>query len=161
MEVSIDERMACSKAHFSFKQYIRNKLTKWGFKLWWICNANNGFTIQFSVYRGKTGEVVSGNGLGYDVAFRLMADYLDQGYSLYVDNFYTSPTLVIDLFAHITSTLDRTRVGVPDEVQEMYEKMKARSSRQGDSQCVRDDCIVYSAWKDSSGHHEKRDVPIP
>ena len=83
------------------------------------------------MYHGKTGEVVSGNGLGYDVVFRLMANYLDQGYSLYVDNFYTSPTLAIDLLAHkthITGTLDRTRVGVPDEVQEMYEKMKARSS---------------------------------
>lgn len=49
MEVSIDERMVHSKAHFSFKQYIRNKPTKWDFKLWCICNANNGFTIQFCV----------------------------------------------------------------------------------------------------------------
>ena len=60
-------------------------------------------------FRGKTGEIVSGNGLGYDVIFRLMAYYLDQGYSLYVDNFCTSPTLAIDLFAHkthITGTLD-------------------------------------------------------
>lgn len=63
--------------------------------------------------------------------------------------------------------------------------MKERSSRQGDGQYVRDDYIVYS-WKDtkclivlstkhpgysestvkrnakdSSGRHEKRDVPIP
>ena len=189
MNVSIDERMVRSKARFSFKQYIRNKPTKWGFKLWCLCNASNGYTVKFSVYRGKTGEVVSGNGLGYDVVFRLMEKYLDQGYSLYVDNFYTSPILASDLFArktHITGTLDRTRKGVPWEVGQMYEKMKAKSSQRGDGLYTRDDKIVYTTWKDtkcicvlstvhpgysdstvkrnakdSSGHHEKRDVPIP
>lgn len=38
-ELSIDERMVCSKARFSFKQYIRNKPTNWGFKLWCLCDA--------------------------------------------------------------------------------------------------------------------------
>ena len=48
-------------------------------------------------------------GLGYDVVFRLM-------YSLYVDNFYTSPTLAKDSFCHsthLTGTLDRNWRGVP------------------------------------------------
>ena len=39
-----------------------------------------------------------------------MTDYLDQDYSLYVDNFYTSPTLTTDLFhrkIHITGTLEK------------------------------------------------------
>ena len=37
MEVSIDERMVCSKARFSFKQIIIP--TKWGFKLWCLCDS--------------------------------------------------------------------------------------------------------------------------
>ena len=52
----------------------------------------------FSVYRGKQCEVRSGNGLGYDVVMSLMKEFLLQGYSLYVDNFYTSPTLITDLY---------------------------------------------------------------
>jgi len=138
MELSIDERMVRSKARFAFKQYIRNKPTKWGFKLWCLCNSSNGYTIRFSVYRGKTGEVLSGNGLGYDVVFRLMTGYLDQGYSLYVDNFYTSPTLAVDLFkTHITGTLNKTRIGVPVEVHTMYEKMMDKSSCRGNGLFVR------------------------
>ena len=61
------------------------------------CDTRNGYTSAFSVYRGKHGEVRSGNGLSYDVVVSLMKPYNLQGYSLYIDNFYTSPTLVTDL----------------------------------------------------------------
>ena len=125
-ELSVDERMVRSKARFSFKQYIRNKPTKWGFKLWCLCNSSNGFTIKFSVYRGKSGDASSKKGLSYDVVLYLMKDYLDQGRALYVDNFYTSPTLAIDLFGkktHVTGTLDKTRIGVPEEVHTMLETL--------------------------------------
>ena len=52
--------------------------------------------------------------MGYDVVMSLLEDYLDMGYSLYVDNFYTSPILGSDLFdhsTHVTGTLDRKRIG--------------------------------------------------
>ena len=189
MEISIDERMVRSKAHFSFKQYIRNKPTKWGFKLWCLCNAQNGYTVKFSVYRGKTGEVASKNGLSYDVVFYLMSNYLNQGYSLFVDNFYTSPTLAFDLFAkktHVTGTLDRSRKGVPPEVIDCYKQLSAKTRRRGEGMYIRDGCVVYSVWKDTkclsvlstkypgysentvkrntkdaNGQHQKSDVPIP
>ena len=62
--------------------------------------------------------------MGYDVVLQLMKDYLNQGWTLYVDNFYTSPTLAIDLFdlkTHLTGTLDKGRKGVPEEVFTMME----------------------------------------
>ena len=91
MEISIDERMVRSKAHFSFKQYIRNKPTKLRFKLWCPCNAEDGYTVKFSIYRGKTGEVSSKKGLSYDVVLHLMNDYLNQGYSLLSTTFIRAP----------------------------------------------------------------------
>ena len=81
--------------HFSFKQYIHNKTTKWGFKLWCLCSAYNGYTVEFSIYQGKTGEVASKKGRSYDVVFHHMSDYLSQGYSLFVVNFYTSSTFAL------------------------------------------------------------------
>lgn len=118
-EVSIDKRMVGLKARFFFRQYIRNKPTRWGFKLWCLCNSHNGYTSSFSVYRGKNGEVRSSNGLGYDVVVSLMQNYLSQGYSSYIDNFCTSPTLVSDLYdlgVHVTGTQDCTRTCVPAEI---------------------------------------------
>ena len=88
-EVSINERMVRSEARFSLRQYIRNKPTKWGFKLWGLCDSRNGYTSDFSVYRRKHGEVRSGNGLRYNVVVSLMKPCTLQQYSLYIDNFYT------------------------------------------------------------------------
>ena len=132
-EVSIDERMVRSKARFSFHQYIKNKPTKWGFKLWCLCDSRNGYTSAFSVYRGKRGEVRSGNGLSYDVVVSLMKPYYLQGYSLYIDNFYTSPTLVTDLYKdiHCTGTLDCTRRGVPAQVHALKKDLSKKKCASG------------------------------
>ena len=77
------------------------------------------------MYRGKNGQVRSSDGLEYDVVVSLMQDYLSQGYSLYVDNFYTSPTLVSDLYdlgVHVTGTLDCTRTSIPAEIASLKKK---------------------------------------
>ena len=57
--------------------------------------------------------------------FSLLDGYLYQGYSLYIDNFYTSPVLVLDLFGHnthTTRTLNGKRKGVPPMVKELHKK---------------------------------------
>ena len=119
----------------------------------------------------------------------LLEGYLDQGYSIYVDNFYTSPTLGSHLFdhsTHITGTLDRTRVGVPDEVKDLWANMSHRATTRGSGGYVRVGSLVYAVWKDtkcivvmstshpghsmntvlrnckdSDGKHQKIPVPIP
>ena len=57
--ISVDERMVKSKGRFICKQYVRMKPTQWGFKLWILCDLANGYTWNFSVYRGKEGEVLT------------------------------------------------------------------------------------------------------
>ena len=48
--------------------------------------------------------------LGYDVVMTLKGPYLDQGYHLYVDNFYTSTQLLIDLFQHDTPAVGTAKI---------------------------------------------------
>ena len=96
-ELSIDKRMVKSKARTHFRQYIRNKPTKWGFKYWVLADPN-GYTLDFNVYSGKHRSVpLSQHGLAHDVAVELIKPYCHQGYIVFMDNFYTSPQVVTSL----------------------------------------------------------------
>lgn len=72
---------------------MRDKGVKWGYKLWVLADSRTGYTVQFSVYTGKR-EAPSSKGLAYDVTC-LCESYLDQGYIIYLDKFYTSTSLSV------------------------------------------------------------------
>lgn len=46
-EISIDQRMVKSKSRCHFRQYMRNKLTKWGFKLWVLADTYDWLHSRF------------------------------------------------------------------------------------------------------------------
>lgn len=109
-----------SKHRSGIRQYIKNKPTKWGIKLWVLTDSANGYTCDFDVYIGRNAAAVpSPNGLGYDVVMRLVQPLINQGYHLYFNNFYTSETLVKDLFRLMipaTGTAGTNRTGFPDSM---------------------------------------------
>ena len=71
------------------RQYIKDKPTKWGIKLWVLADSSNAYVQDFNIYIGKqAGREVRKHGLAYDVVMTLMQNYLDQGYHLFIDNFY-------------------------------------------------------------------------
>ena len=182
----MDERMVKSKARFSFKQYIKNKPTKWGFKLWCLCDSQSSYTVNFTVYCGKEGETLSCNGLSYDVVVRLATPFLNQGYRIYMDNFYTSPQLLKDLFlqkTHATGTMASNRKGFLEQANELSKQYSSKP--RGAGIYMTDSEVVYTVWKDTkcvtvgTNHHpghsnttvqhnwkekgirQKKDVPIP
>ncbi|KAL2102083.1 hypothetical protein ACEWY4_003844 [Coilia grayii] len=55
-ELAVDERMVATKAKTGFTHYIKNKPTKWGIKLFVLADSSNVYTVDFSVYVGKTFE---------------------------------------------------------------------------------------------------------
>lgn len=61
-----------------------------------MLRSQTGYIHKFQVYTGKGTECT--NGLLYGVMMHLMEDLHDEGRMLYVDNFYTLPTLFEDLY---------------------------------------------------------------
>lgn len=72
------------KHRSGIRQYIKNKPTKWGIKLWVLADSMNGYTCDFNIYVGKVaGQDISENGLGYDVIMKLIAPLQNQGFLVF------------------------------------------------------------------------------
>ena len=65
--LSMDEHMVKSKARSHFRQYIRNKPTKWGFK-YWVLSDPTGYTVDFDLYCGAQ----RGQPISFDVVMQLV-----------------------------------------------------------------------------------------
>ncbi|XP_036362000.1 uncharacterized protein LOC118764908 [Octopus sinensis] len=59
--LSIDEGMVGYKGRVRFRQHIPGKPTKWGIKVWKICELNTGYCSGFEFYTGKRDTDESSN----------------------------------------------------------------------------------------------------
>ena len=146
--VAVDERMVKSRHRSGIRQFNKDKPTRWGIKLWVLADSSNGYTID--VNGEVAGQDVSANGLGYDVAMKLMNPYFHQGYHLYVDNFYTSVTLVKDLFAMgagATGTIRENRRDFPENLKDS--KVWAKGKDRGSVGWGRDPPCLALQWLDN------------
>lgn len=152
-QLAIDERMVKSRHRSGIRQYIKDKPTKWGIKLWVLADSSNGYTIDFNIYIGRAaGRVVSEHGLGYDVVVQLMQPFFNQGYHLYIDNFYTSGTLVKYLFEKgvpTTGTIRENSRGFPANLKNASEWSKASNVKRGSMRWERDPPILALQWLDN------------
>ena len=161
VNISIDERMVRNKGRFCMRQYIRDKPVKWGYKLWGLACSCCGYTYNFNVYVGKS--IMNGPfGLAYDVVMNLLQKLFNQGYHLFVDNFYSSVQLFRDCFARkvlCCGTFRINRKQIPDVVKNANMKKTER----GTLQFCRDGVISFFTWKDNktvtvgSTLHDNRD----
>ena len=118
-ELSVDEMMIGTRCRVSFLQYIPKKPTKFGIKVWVNSEANTGYVLTFQIYTGAMAKDASNSSksLGHRVVMDLLQPYLGKGHRLFVDNFYTSIPLFLDLLEHgtyATGTIVSTRKYFPE-----------------------------------------------
>ncbi|XP_051550033.1 piggyBac transposable element-derived protein 4-like [Myxocyprinus asiaticus] len=144
--ISIDERMVATKARNGLKQYMKNNPTRWGYKLFVLADSLCGYTWDFFIYEGKSNSEQS-KGISYDSVMTLVNEkLLGTGYKLFVDNFYTSPTLFRDLLSKkiwACGTVRANRIG-----------HSKKPAPHGNIRWFRDDNLLFVEWKD------KKDVLI-
>lgn len=88
---SIDEAMIPYTGRLHFKQYMKDKPTKWGIKVFVLADSVVPYVVQFKIYTGKGGEY--GTGLSSGVVLDLISKIRTKNVKLYMDNYYTSTEL--------------------------------------------------------------------
>ncbi|KAG5864001.1 hypothetical protein JTB14_007635 [Gonioctena quinquepunctata] len=122
--ICIDESMMLWRGRLHFRQYIKNKKHKYGVKLYELCESD-GLVMKIKIYCGKSEKTDHDLGHTTDVVLHLLEDYLDKGYTLYMDNFYNSVTLTNLLTTrktYVCGTLRNKRKGNPRDV--VHRKLK-------------------------------------
>ena len=145
--IAVDERMVASKGH-TMRQYMKDKPTKWGFKLFVLADSSNGYTLGFSIYTGKN-HFSTGQGLSYNSVMSLIdRAYLGSGYHVYMDNFYTSPKLFNDLYADKFGACGTYR-DFRKECPRTAVNALSKKSPRGTFRWIRDGYLVFVKWMDS------------
>ena len=130
-----------------FHTVYAKKAEEVGIKIWAICEAGSGYVLGFQIYTGKTNGQ-SENGLSFRVVCELAETYLNNGYRLFFDKFYTSVDLLQYLVTKKTyacGTVKANRKLLPPEI--LDDKME-----KGEAQFWKWDNLTAVRWRD------KRDV---
>ena len=149
--ISIDETMIGHRGRFAAIQYMPQKPTKWGIKLYTIADSLNGYVLDFLVYTGSettTNPAYSNLPKTTQLVMHLVTPYLDKGYHLFTDRFYSSTTLAESLESRntrFTGTINNTRKDIPDIIRST--KSKKFNLPAGGYKAFRRVRSLITAWK--------------
>lgn len=93
MTWAIDEAMEPYYGHHGFKQFIRGKPVRFGYKFWCLCSSE-GLLMSFKLYEGKETGYEEGLTIGESVVETLAKGVVSTGSNRFIDNFFTTLPLL-------------------------------------------------------------------
>lgn len=126
-DLSVDEATCAWKGHLRFRVFNPAKPTRFGIKLYQVCEASSGYCLGFDVHTGdastsctKYCELLGLDEIGQTskivIGLLCQCGLLDKGHHVYLDNFYNSPELYEELsllHTYACGTLRSNRKNVP------------------------------------------------
>ncbi|KAL1247914.1 hypothetical protein QQF64_023290 [Cirrhinus molitorella] len=147
-KLAVNERLVACRVNTEMARYTKVKPTKLGFKFFVLSDSLNGYTVDFSVYTGKN-SFPAEHGLSYDTVMSLLdRKVLGSGYHVYMDDFYTSPKLLTDLFAMKFGACGTYRDHRKDFPKAAANSLTKNSTR-GSIRWIRDGPLVCVKWMDT------------
>lgn len=124
--ICIDESTVGFKGRVAFICYNPKKPTKWGMRVYCLCDSETGYVCCHVVYYGQTttdGLILPEQPFTSRIVLHLTDMLLKSvhgsGYHLFTDRFYTSPHLAMELHGlntHITGTVLTNRKDFPGQL---------------------------------------------
>lgn len=113
------------------------------------CDALTGYVLDIVVYTGADSDIDMNPDIGISgsVVTTMLSDYLGKGHRMFVDNWYTSPTLFDFLHKNKTNACGMARANRKNMPKFSSEKMK-----RGEVKALHSDSLMAVKW------HDRRDV---
>lgn len=92
-ELSLDESLIDFKGRHKNRVYMPNKAHKYGFKAYMLTESSSSYILNWSIYSGVKQSI-------RDIVLPLCLNLEGEGYTIFFDNFYSSPKLFIELKKH-------------------------------------------------------------
>ncbi|XP_017765529.1 PREDICTED: piggyBac transposable element-derived protein 4-like [Eufriesea mexicana] len=106
--VSIDESLMKYKGRLAYKQFNPSKRTRFGLKIYKLCEASTGFCHGFKIYTGQD-KIDSNDSASENVVTELSKSIINKGYTLFLNNWYSSPDLFLKLHKKKTNVIGTVR----------------------------------------------------
>lgn len=148
-QLAIDETLIKFKGKVHFRQYLPMKPGRFGIKAFTLAESSTGYLLNGKIYTGKEGNVVERD-LGKKAVLCVMEPFLDKGYYVFMDNYYTSVALFEELEERKTlacGTVRSNRSGLPKEICGIQEK-KVKQLKQGESLYRQKGNVTCVTWRD-------------
>lgn len=141
-KIAIDESTVGFKGRLLWKCYNPQKPTKWGLRVYCLCDSETSYVYCFVVYYGSSttnGLIRPDQPFTSRIVLHLMNMLLPtakgSGYQLYTDRFYTSPDLALELHkqkVHITGTVKVNRKNLPPNFKKLkLQKHQVKAYQKG------------------------------
>ncbi|RVE47894.1 hypothetical protein evm_007408 [Chilo suppressalis] len=149
--IALDESLTQWKGWLNFKQYIPNKAAQVGIKTYEVCDSRSGYLWRFEVHAGShisEGEEVIPGQIP-NLVLRLLRGLEHRGHTIWMDNYYNSPSLARVLKTRgfdCVGTLRTNRQFVPDQIKDLKKPDMAVGEVYG---CTSGDVDIV-AWRDNN-----------
>lgn len=146
--LTFDETMCAYKGRSNIRQYIPSKPHKWGYKIW--CLASNNYLLKLRLYEGAS-DSDSEYGKTYSLIVDFMKGCENKNHILFIDNFFTSPSLIHHLATMniaVCGSVRLNRKGMPPSSQ--INKSILKRMKRGETLHFQKDDICLVIWKDQN-----------
>ena len=127
VEQDVDEHMIKYKDRSIMRQHIKNKPIKWGFGMWYRCAPKIGYLYEFDIYTGR--KETTEFGLGESVVLQLKEKLNGSFCRIFLDNFFTSPSLLSKLTGN-----SLYGIGIVRQIRKLLPKIEKPTKRKSQAE---------------------------
>lgn len=148
-QLATDKTLIKFKGKVHFRQFLPIKPGRFGIETFTLAESTSGYLLNSKIYIGKEGNAVQKD-LGRKAVMSVIEPYLDMGYYVFMDNYYTFMTLFEELEERKTlacGTVRSKRQGLLKEIGGVKEK-KVKQHKRKESLYRQKGNVTCMTWRD-------------